>query len=589
MTPDGITLHLIVKELNNLLINGRVNRIYQPEPNEIIINVYKHGHSFRLLISAHAENTRIHLTSMEKKNPLSPPLFCLILRKYLEGSRLIRIDQTNLDRVIHFTFSRLGESGEYKDITLIVEVMGKHSNIILIDPVEGLIIDGIKRYSYNISRYREVLPGRQYVAPPAQNKEHPLKMDEEKFINTLYAAPINISLEKILIQRIAGIGPVLAREILHRANIDPKICLEYCGDYDLRIVWQTFKNIIFPLLQCEITPTIVLDGKRPVCYAPIDLLQYKGLPFIRSETINQLLDIYYTKREEITKFEQLKTHLLNSVNREITRCEKKIHLYNQTRTEAGNAEKYKLRGEMLFAQLHLIKGKKTKVVLPNLYNPDEPLLEIELEPSLTPAQNAQLFFKKYEKARNALKKIETQISNISEELKYLTTVKIALEQAENLEEINEIKTELEDTGYLVAKRKKSIDKDHKKKKHYNILRVISPDGFEIFVGKNNKQNDYLTMRKAKDNDIWLHIKDGAGSHVIIKSQPGHMIPSSTLEMAAQLAAFFSEARHSSKVAVDYTERKNVTKPTKARPGFVLYENQKTIYITPKPPESFIEA
>ncbi|MDH7576476.1 MAG: NFACT RNA binding domain-containing protein [Bacillota bacterium] len=587
MSPDGITLSVIVRELQELLIQGKVERIFQPEEHEIILHIRRPGQSFRLLLSAQAENARVHLTGKEKKNPPSPPLFCLVLRKYLEGSRLIRIEQVDLDRVLRLTFTRLEESGLYQEKILIVEIMGKHSNIILLEPKTGLIIDGIKRYSHAVSRHREVLPGRPYLPPPAQNKVHPLDLTEEMFRETLLKGPWEKPTSELISCHIAGIGPVLGREIAARAGLDCDLRLEYCGEHELRTLWTAFQKAVPPLLQGDYQPTLIFERKRPICYAPVALIQYQGLRAVSQKSMNQILDQYYTVRQEINRYQQLLNTLKNTVKREQERCLKKILISQQVQAEAEKALGYRLQGEMLLAHLHQIPRGQKHVVLPNLYEPEAPPVEIELNPSLTPSQNAQQLFRKYTKARNTLNFVREQMMQTAGEQKYLASVLTALDQAETLQELEEIRTELEEAGYIKAKNRK-----HKKGKREasnlqpQILRFTSPEGFEILVGKNNKQNDYLTMRLAKNDDLWLHAKDVAGSHVVIKAQPGRSIPPATLERAAQLAAYYSEARHSSKVPVDYTKRKNVSKPARARPGYVIYENYETVFVAPTEPERF---
>ncbi|HAA89257.1 MAG: Fibronectin-binding A domain-containing protein [Thermoanaerobacterales bacterium 50_218] len=585
MSPDGITLSLIVKELQELLLQGRVEKILQPEQLVVIITIRRPGASFHLLLSAQAENARVHLTNREKgKKNSSPPLFCLVLRKHLEGSRLIKIEQEDLDRILYFTFSGIGETGELQEKILVVEIMGKHSNIILVDPKTRMIIDGIKRYSHALSRHREVLPGRPYIAPPAQNKVDPRHLDEESFREILLRNPLEKRVEEIIFRNIAGIGPTLAREIVTRAGLDGDLCLEFCGEHELRVLWSGFQKVVTPLLDGNYQPTLIFDNNRPVCFAPLPLEQYSGFRSQPQETINQAIDLYYQEKIRAQQFQQLLNHLRNTVEREWARCLKKLDLQEEARSEAEQAEKYRILGETLLAHLHLVSRGQKEAVFPNIYNPEGPPVKIELNPALTPAENAQQIFRRYNKARNTLKIIEKQISQTQDELQYLASVRTALEQAETLEELEEIRAELEEAGYLQPKTREG-KKNHKRTAKPQILRLRSRDGFEILVGKNNKQNDYITMRLAKSEDLWLHVKDAAGAHVVIKSQPGREIPLSTLEQAAKIAAYYSEARNSSKVPVDYTKRKNVSKPQKARPGFVVYENYETILVNPELPEN----
>lgn len=441
MSPDGITLFLITGELKSQVLQGRVDRVYQPEQLEIVLIVRKPGQNLRLLLSAHAENARLHLTSRDWKNPASPPTFCFVLRKYLEGSRLVNIQQAGLDRVVCFTFSRLDESGGYQDVQLISEIMGKHSNLILIDRQTGQIIDAIKRYSHAVSRYREVLPGRSYIAPPAQNKQHPLELDEEHFIGVLQKEGWDKTLEDLVFKRLAGIGPELARELLFRANLPPDLRLETCGEYELRSLWQMLQKTVRPLLQGDSEPSLVLEGKNPVCYAPFLPTQYQGLSLTACPSLNAAADDFYAGHNRMARFQQVQNTLAGTVRQESARVEKKLSLQQQSQDDASQGQDYRMRGEMLLAHLHLIARGQTRALLPNLYDQDAPPLEIELNPSLTPSQNAQQWFRRYEKARNTLKSNKLQMDQTLEEQRYLSSIKTALDLAETVDELNEIRAE----------------------------------------------------------------------------------------------------------------------------------------------------
>ena len=588
MSPDGITLSLITRELQSQLLPGRVDRVHQPEQLETVLIIRKPGQNFRLLLSAHAENARLHLTSRDRKNPASPPTFCFVLRKYLEGSRLVDIQQVGLDRVVYFTFSRLDESGGYQDVQLISEIMGKHSNLILIDRQSGQIIDAIKRYSHAVSRHREVLPGRPYIAPPAQHKQPPLELDEEQFIGALQKGGWDKTLEDLVFKRLAGIGPELARELLFRANLPPDLRLESCGEYELRSLWQMLQKTVRPLLQGNSEPTLVLEGKSPVCYTPFLPTQYQVLYLSARPSLNAAADDFYAGHTEMARFQRLQNALATTVRQESARIEKKLSLQQQSQDDARHDQDYRIRGEMLFAHLHLIERGQTRALLPNLYDPEAPPLEVELNPSLTPSQNAQQLFRRYEKARNTLKANQLQMDQTTEEQLYLSSIRTALDLVETVDELNEIRAELEQAHYVKAKgRERKAGPAGREKPQPKSLpqvsKIASTDGFEILVGKNNRQNEYLTMHLANKEDLWLHAKDAPGAHVIIRSQPGREIPGATLEQAAGLAAYYSDGRRSSKVSVDYTLRKNVWKPARARPGFVLYKSFRTFLAVPQAP------
>lgn len=588
MSPDGITLSLIVEELRSQLLQGRVEKIIQPEQREIIITIRKPGNNLRLLLSAQAESARLHLTGRAKEKNPNPPLFCLVLRKHLEGNRLIDISQKDLDRVICFTFKGISETGQEEEKQLIVEIMGKHSNIILIDPRTGTIIDGIKRYSHAYSRYREVLPGRSYLEPPAQQKVHPLELNENDFRELLLNNTLNKKIEDILFHSISGIGPMLAREVVTAAGLDPDLRLNYCGEFELNQLWLAFEKVVLSLLNNDYHPTVIMDKEKPIAFAPLLLRQYSGLLVFKAESMNHALDHFYQKKIEAQRFQQLKETLTNSVEREMKRCKRKLNLQLEALKDADKADDYRLKGEMLFSFLHLIKPRQLQIELPNLYEPEGPSLTIDLDPSLTPAQNAQQLFRKYTKARSTLQMAAQQKKKTEEELYYLLSVLSAINQAETLSDLQEIRAELEEAGYLkpkmvITKRVRPASWQPK------LLKFTTTDGFEVYVGKNNKQNDYLTMRFAKGDDIWLHVKEAAGAHVIIKDQPGREASPKALEEAAAAAAYYSEARLSSKVAIDYAKRKHVSKPRKARPGFVIYENYKTLFVDPQLPKSIGEA
>lgn len=584
MSPDGITLNLITRELQKVLLSGRVERIYQPKKQEIILMIRSSGKNQRLLLSSKADSASLHLTTQEKKNPLSAPQFCMVLRKYLEGSRLTAIKQVGLDRIVQLTFNHLSESGEFKDLLLIIEIMGKHSNIILVNPESNQIIDGIRRYSHALSRYREVLPGRPYLSPPAQKKAHPLKLDEDRFIELMLNNPLDIPLAKVIFSVIEGLGPVLAQEISVRAGLDPSLHLEYCGAHELQSLWQELQNTIVPLLNGENSePTIIFHEKEPTACAPIMLTQYQDFKNARSETANEMLDLFYTAQFDLNRFQQIHNHLTHVVKGELGHRSKKILNLEQDLTEANDALKLRIWGDTIFAHLHRVKPGTQEVSLPNIYEPEGPPLKIKLSPSLTASQNAQNFFRKYNKARDSLKIIEKNKKKTTAEIHYLNSVMIGLKHADTLSELKEIQSELEEAGYLHTKEKKKQKKKEQRKEIPQVKQVTSQDGFTILIGKNNKQNDYLTMRLAKNDDYWLHVKDSAGAHVIIKCSPGQDVPPSTLEEAAELAAYFSEAWLSTKVPVDCTKRKNVSKPAGAQPGFVIYKNHETYYVAPKAP------
>lgn len=577
MPYDGLVLSAIRQELIQELINGRIDRIYQPSHLEINLIIHRPGGRLRLLLSAHPEHARVHLTDRVRENPTSPPLFCMVLRKHLEGGRIRGIQQPGLDRVLVLQVQGRDELGEICLKELICEIMGRHSNIILVDSDTKQIIDAIKRYSHAVSRYREVLPGREYIPPPEQHKLNPLELKEEVFRAAVLNEHLETSVVNILQRCLDGISPVMAREIIYRAGLAEDLILDQCGEYELRILWQALEQIALPAARGEFQPALVLDRQgEPRDFAAFDLTQFHSLTR-KSGPMNLLVDLFYASKEEQEKRESQRQSLLSMVRREMGRLCKKLSLQEKSLARAEQAEKLKLYGELLTANLYRLQKGASQVTLENFYDPAGRPVTIPLDPRLSPVENAQAYFKKYIKAKNTREEARAWAEQSKGELEYLQGVETAIGQAATLQELAEIRQELEEQGYLkAAPRAKEKKKEPEKPRP---LTFISNDGFTILVGQNNKQNDYLTTRLARDEDIWLHTKEIPGSHVIIRTN-GQAVPPATLQEAAVLAAYYSRARESQNVPVDYTSRKNVSKPRGARPGYVIYTGQRTLTANP---------
>jgi len=580
---DGLVLAAVRKELENKLTGGRIERIYQPDKEELVVLVHRPGIRHRLLLSANARNARIHLTGISRENPSSPPLFCMVLRKHLEGGRITGIEQPGLERALIIRVDTRDELGSPVQKQLICEIMGKHSNIILVDASTNLIIDGIKRYSHTVSRYREVLPGRLYLPPPAQDKINPLSLDEEKFRQACLGMPLETSLAELLQRRFEGMSTLTCREIVYRANLPLEISLDECGDYELRALWEAFRKVMVLAAENHLEPCLV-KGKRGefIDFAAIEINTVGHNK--RFGEMNVLLDDFFADKENLEKLAGEKTSLLTYLDREIMRLEKKLDLYAESLIESAGAEKFKLYGELLTANLHRLKKGAAEAVLENFYEEGGPVVSIPLDPQLTPVQNSQACFKKYLKLKNAREILETRSAQAREELGYLDGVRTAVELATGLSELDEIRKELTGQGYLkpafarlvaAGGRKERGGSSPVSKPHS----FRSSDGLQILVGKNNKQNDYLTLKAARDDDVWLHARGIPGAHVIIKTG-GKEVPPATLAEAAALAAYFSKGRHSKNVQVDYTFKKYVYKPRGSRPGTVIYERCKTLTAAP---------
>lgn len=577
MPFDGLVLASVVCELNQTIIGSRIDKIYQPKKEEIHLLMNTPKGKLRLLLCANAFMPRVHWTFMPKENPTSPPVFCMVLRKHLEGGRILAVKQIGLDRVLHIEIDTKDELGQKAKKTLICEIMGKHSNIILINEKKE-ILDGIRRYNHTLSRYREVLPGRIYLNPPPQNKRSVLEMEEEEFCQILLNNPLEQKTAKIIQKEFDGLSPLMAKEIIHRAGIDFKTPLELCGIHELRSIYLSLRQIMQQAKENIFNPCLVRENSKHLLdFSAFNLTFYADKEIITGQ-MNDLLDKYYQEKQTEEELRQKKQAITTVISREIGRLEKKFHLQKESILKAENKEEYKVAGNLITANIYKLKKGDTVALVENYYEEGSPLCEIPLKPQFTPSENAQWQYKKYNKAKFTLEKAQIQAKLSHDELIYLLGVESSLNLAENLNEVNQIRQELIKEKYLKSNEKPNKVKKVKEKPR--PLRFTSSSGLTIWVGKNNQQNDYLTLKMAKEQDIWLHTKDIPGSHVII-SLENKELDDLSLEQAAILAAYFSKSQNSTKVPVDYTFKKYVQKPSGAKPGLVIYTNQKTIYVNPQ--------
>ncbi len=557
MSFDGVFTHAMVNELRETLLSGRISKIHQPYENEIILVIRSRGKNQRLLLSAHPSYARVQITQIDYQNPDNPPNFVMMLRKYLDGAILENIEQIGNDRVIHFHFAKRDELGDLQNIVLIVELMGRHSTIVLINKQTGKILDAIKHIGSSQNTYRSLLPGVEYVSPPKQEQLSPFSEDNEKIFQRLSQIELT---PKSLQQQFQGLGFDTAQELAVRLAERPN---------EKMAVWETF----FSAVQKEIVPHFYeMQGKdyfTPIAYVS---LEKKAALKETYETLSALLDAYYHEKAEKDRAKQQGGELIRKIENELKRNRNKLKKREQTLKDSENAETYRRNGELLTTFMAQVPRGATDVTLPNYYEEDHPI-KIKLDPALSPNQNAQKYFHRYQKLKNAVKLIGQQIEEAKNEIRYLESVLSQLEIAGPMD-IEVIKEELTAEGYL----KKRTQKKQKRKKPSQPDLYYSSDGTLILVGKNNLQNDQLTMKTAKKTDFWLHAKNIPGSHVIIKSDN----PSDeTITQAAELAAYFSKYRHSAQVPVDLVQVKHIRKPNGAKPGFVIYENQKTVIVTPE--------
>lgn len=557
MSFDGVFTHAMINELRETLLSGRISKIHQPYENEVVLVIRSRGKNQRLLLSAHPSYARIQITQIDYQNPDTPPNFVMILRKHLDGAILESIEQIENDRVIHFHFTKRDELGDLQNIILIVELMGRHSTIILVNKESGKILDAIKHIGSSQNTYRSLLPGVDYIAPPEQNQLNPFSQEKEKVFHRLSQMDLT---PKGIQQQFQGIGFDTAQELVARLTERPN---------EKMLVWQEF----FTAIDTQLSPSLYEVAEKeyftPINYRFFDsnTQQKKMYP-----TLSALLDAFYQEKAEKDRAKQQGGELIRKIENELKRNRNKLKKREQTLKDSENAEDYRRDGELLTTFMAQVPRGANEVTLPNYYEEDRPIT-IKLDPALTPNQNAQKYFHRYQKLKNAVKLIGKQIEEAKNEIDYLESVLSQLEIAGPMD-IEVIKEELTAEGYL----KKKSSKKQKRKKPSQPDQYLSTDGTLILVGKNNLQNDQLSLKTAKKTDYWLHAKNIPGSHVIIKSdQPSD----ETITEAAELAAYFSKYRHSAQVPVDLVQVKHLRKPNGAKPGYVIYENQKTIIVTPE--------
>ncbi|SFA42015.1 Predicted component of the ribosome quality control (RQC) complex, YloA/Tae2 family, contains fibronectin-binding (FbpA) and DUF814 domains [Parageobacillus thermantarcticus] len=559
MSFDGVFTYAVVNELQQALEGGRITKIHQPAVYELVLQIRSHGRNYKLLLSAHPSYARVHLTNETYDNPAEPPMFCMLLRKHLEGSIIEAIRQVDFDRIVIIETKGRDEIGDIHTKQLIAEIMGRHSNIILVDKETNTIIDSIKHLSPSVNRYRTVLPGHEYIAPPSHGKINPLEATEETVVKKIdfHAG----KLADQLVATFSGISPLFAKEAVFRAGLANRATLP-----------KSFVSLMDEVRAHRFAPAMYTNGEKEWFYVlPLAHLQAEAKPFA---TPSELLDRFYFGKAERDRVKQQAHDLERFIVNEKAKNEKKLVKLQQTLKEAKQAEQYRLYGELLTANLYAVERGMKEIEVVNYYDENGATITIPLDPQKSPSENAQNYFQKYQKAKNSLNIVQEQIERTNEEIAYFDTLLQQLETAAP-KDVEEIREELIEQGYLRARATKQSKKQ--KQRAIELERYIASDGTEILVGKNNKQNDYLTNKLARKDEIWLHTKDIPGSHVVIRSKnPSEQ----TILEAANLAAYFSKARQSSSVPVDYTRIRYVKKPSGAKPGFVIYENEQTLYVTP---------
>ncbi|MCL1862468.1 MAG: NFACT family protein [Defluviitaleaceae bacterium] len=546
MPFDGVTLAGIVHELS-LLEGGRVDKISQPERDEIYLNIRARGANHRVLLTANANSPRIGFTSQSKASPLQAPMFCMVLRKHISGGKIIAILQPDFERIVEIRIEALDEMGDRSEKTIILEIMGRHSNIMLCD-ANGRVLDAIKHVPPSVSAVRPILPGVTYSRPPSQGKQNPLAVTED--------TPLAVPLYK----NFTGISPVMSEEICHRATLTSLN----------EAFFSVFQQIKANSFDCAIYRD---DDGKAYDIAVLPFSVFGHLSREKYDSASRMLEDFYLQRTETFRIGQKTADMRKLINTHLERCRKKAVVFEKTLDDIKNRDDHRINGELITAYLYMIKSGIKSFIAENFYDDNKPV-EIALDPQLTPSENAQKYFKLYNKQKRAYAALQDQIESNNTDIVYLESIAVAMETVIDEADISEIRAELAEQGFI--KKRGSAKKVASAAKPLKYI----VDGFDIYVGKNNTQNDYLTMKMAKNNDIWFHTKDIAGSHVILVTR-GREPSEIAIKEAANLAAYNSRARASGNVPVDYVAKKHVKKPAGAKPGYVIYDYYKTIYVTPQ--------
>lgn len=577
MALDGITTAAIVHELRTHLIGGRIDKIHQPTADEIRFTVRGKGVVHKVLITANSSNPRIHFTETVRENPMTAPLFCMVLRKHIAGGKIVDICQPDFERIVIIKIEASNEMGDLTEKRLILEIMGKHSNLILTDE-NDCILDSIKRITHEKSSVREVLPGKTYCFPPNQDKRNPLLLERADFFSALHQQE-GRRLQDFLYKSYTGISPIMAAEVCALADLDATAACQEITAAQGEALFSAFHALLTEVAQAHFAPRIYYhpDSQRILDFAVLPMSQFATLESKSFPTVSTLLEGFYQQRDQTNHIRQKAHDMRRLVLTNIERCVKKQEIQQKTLQDVADMDTWKKKGELLTANIYAVPQGVTTFTTTDFYDPKMKELCISLDPEKTAAENAQKYFSRYNKAKRTLAALEVQQKQNAEELQYLESVLNGLESAADEADLAEIRAELAESGFV---RRQQPKKGAPRPKKAKPLHYVSSDGFDIFVGKSNLQNDELTLRIADSADIWMHTKDIPGSHVIIRTNGSGEAPVSTLEEAANLAAYYSKAKNSSMVPVDYTLRKNVKKPNGAKPGMVIYLTNRTIYITP---------
>ncbi len=567
MAFDGITVAALVQELRSCLTGGRIAKIAQPETDELLLSVKTPEGLRRLYISASASLPLIYLTEDNKPSPMTAPNFCMLLRKHIGNGRIVAVSQPKLERIIQLDIEHLDELGDLCRKKLIVEIMGKHSNIIFCDD-QDRIIDSIKHVSAQMSSVREVLPGREYFIPDTQEKLDPLTSDADSFTRTLSERPMPLA--KAIYTSFTGISPVVAEEICSLAGIDSSVTAKDLSEDIMIHLYRQFQYYMEAIRSGQFHPVIYFDHNAPKEFSALPLSHFQNLTGQTYDSISEVLYIYYSTRNTLTRIHQKSADLRHVVSTALERNRKKYDLQTRQLRDTEGREKYRVYGELINAYGYNLEPGSKELKAFNYYTNQD--IVIPLDPTMTPQENSQKYFARYNKQKRTYEALSELIRETADDIQYLESISNSLDIAMSEADLTQIKEELMQSGYIRRKNTRKKVKITSKPLHF-----ISGDGYHMYVGKNNLQNDELTFNFANGGDWWFHAKGAPGSHVIVKTN-GNELPDRTFEEAGRLAAYYSKNRGSDKVEIDYVEKKHVKKPNGAKPGFVVYYTNYSLMI-----------
>ena len=575
MALDGAFLRHIAKELEERAIGARVDKIHQPNREEMVFLLRTRSEPLKLLISARANSARVQFTQSTPENPKQPPMLCMLMRKRLSSARLVGVRQPELERLLYLDFDAVNELGDVVRLSVVCEIMGRYSNIILIEE-DGKIVDALKRVDAEMSSERLVLPGLTYELPPPQHKLSLLDTEPQQVLQALLAQPKDTELSKALLSVLQGVSPIVCRELQHRVGRGADVTVQQMTEQQKERLLFFLGRIKQDIEAVSGTPYLVVGPeKKPLDFTFFRVEQYAASAIVREhQSFSELLEAFYQERDKIDRMRVREQDLLRTLTTLSDRLSRKINLQRAELEQCANRDQLRICGDLLNANLYQMESGITSIELDNFYEEGMPKLRILLDPRLSPSQNAQKYYKEYRKARTAEEKLTEQIEFAQQELAYLDTVLDALSRAETERDLAEIRQELQEQGYLKSQKGKQKPLAAAAPMEFTVS-----DGFLVLVGRNNKQNDILTLKKANNNDLWFHTKNIPGSHTILVTNGQQPTEAAILD-AARLAATFSRGRASAQVPVDYTQVRYVHKPAGAKPGMVIYEKNRTLYVTP---------